>query len=183
MVFQTTTGPCLLIVDEGYSVREEFHCILQNQCRIIEASGVGEAFRFIDREPPDLVTPDIHMPGKNGLEGLRLIRERSEDLPVAMITGVGSTDRACEALRSSASNSLKRPCGYDRLRPPDNGIGIPVARSVDSRMTDFNRTNRQACGLGLFVADWMLHNHGAKLQLFSQEGVGTTAEPILPATC
>ena len=82
------------------SVREGFRWILQDQYRIIEASGVDEALSIIDRERPDLVTLDIRMPEKNGLEGLRLIRERSEDLPVVMITGFGSIDTACEALRS-----------------------------------------------------------------------------------
>jgi DNA-binding NtrC family response regulator len=96
---QTATGPCLLIVDDDDSVREGFRWILQDQYRIIEASGVDEALSIIDRERPDLVTLDIRMPEKNGLEGLRLIRERSEDLPVVMITGFGSVDTACEALR------------------------------------------------------------------------------------
>ena len=112
---QTATGPCLLIVDDDDSVREVFRCILQNQYRIIEASGVDEALSLIDRECPDLVTLDIRMPEKNGLEGLRLIRERSEDLPVVMIAAFGSIDTACEALRLGASDYLKKPCSPDQL--------------------------------------------------------------------
>ena len=37
MISQTTTGPCLLIVDDDDSVREGFRWILQDQYRIIEA--------------------------------------------------------------------------------------------------------------------------------------------------
>jgi signal transduction histidine kinase len=76
---------------------------------------VDEALLLIDRECPDLVTLDIRMPDKNGLEGLRLIRERSEDLPVVIITGFGSMDTACESLRIGASDYLEKPCGYDQL--------------------------------------------------------------------
>jgi DNA-binding NtrC family response regulator len=112
---QTATEPCLLIVDDDDSVREGFRWILQDRYRIIEASGVDEALSIIDRERPDLVTLDIRMPEKNGLEGLRLIRERSEDLPVVMITGFGSVDTACEALRLGASDYLEKPCAPNQL--------------------------------------------------------------------
>ena len=115
MIPQTTTGPCLLIVDDDDSVREGFRWILQDQYRIIEAPGVDEALSIIDRERPDLVTLDIRMPERNGLEGLRLIRERYERLPVVMIAGFGSTETACEALRLGASDYLKKPCGPHQL--------------------------------------------------------------------
>src|SRR5215831_5000625 len=111
----SSVAPCLLIVDDDDSVREVFRYILQNEYRIIEASGVDEALSIIDRERPDLVTLDIRMPEKNGLEGLRLIRERSEDLPVVMIAGFGSIDMACEAMRLGASDYLKKPCGPNQL--------------------------------------------------------------------
>jgi DNA-binding NtrC family response regulator len=119
MIPQTTpsssVAPCLLIVDDDDSVREVFRWILQTQYRIIEASGVDEALSLIDRECPDLVTLDINMPGKNGLEGLRLIRERNENLPVVMIAGFGSIDTACEALQLGASDYLEKPCGPNQL--------------------------------------------------------------------
>jgi DNA-binding NtrC family response regulator len=111
----SSVARCLLIVDDDDSVREVFRCILQDHYRIIEASGVDEALLVIERECPDLVTLDIRMPGKDGLEGLRLIRERNENLPVVMITGFGSNDMACEAVQLGASGYLEKPCGPTQL--------------------------------------------------------------------
>ena len=170
MFSQTTTGPCSLIADDDDSVREGFRWILQDQNRTIEASGVGEALPVIHRERPDLVTSDIRVPEKNRLEMLRLVRERSEDLPIVMITGIGSID-AAGLLRSRASDYLERHCGYDQSRTSDNRVGIAVAQLTDFIQNDpFNRTNRLPRGPRLFVADWMVHNHGGELQLFTQEG-------------
>jgi two-component system, response regulator RegA len=111
----SSVAPCLLIVDDDDSVREVFRWMLQDQYRIIEASGVDEALLIIDRECPDLVTLDIRMPGKDGLEGLRLIRARDENLPVVMITGFGSNDSACEAVQLGASGYLEKPFGPTQL--------------------------------------------------------------------
>jgi DNA-binding NtrC family response regulator len=115
MTPSSSVAPCLLIVDDDDSIREVFRWILQNHYRVIEASGVDQALSLIDRECPDLVTLDIRMPEKNGLEGLRLIRQRYEHLPVVMIAGFGSIDTACEALRLGASDYLKKPCGPSQL--------------------------------------------------------------------
>ncbi len=115
MTPSSSVAPCLLIVDDDDSIREVFRWILQNHYRVIEASGVDQALSLIDRECPDLVTLDIRMPEKNGLEGLRLIRQRYEHLPVVMIAGFGSIDTACEALRLGASDYLKKPCGPNQL--------------------------------------------------------------------
>ena len=107
--------PCLLIIDDDSSVRESYRQMLNNEYRIVEAGGVDDGLSLINREHPDLVTLDIRMPGKDGMEGLRLIRKQNKALPVILITGFGTIDTACEALRLGASDYLQKPCDYARL--------------------------------------------------------------------
>jgi DNA-binding NtrC family response regulator len=55
-----------------------------------DAAGVPsaeEALRFLDATPVDLVITDIRMPGMDGVEFTRLVKQRQPDLPVIFITG------------------------------------------------------------------------------------------------
>lgn len=58
------------LVEEGYEVH-------------LAASG-PEAIRMVDEINPDLVTLDIHMPGMDGIEVLRVLKEKNRDLPMVM---------------------------------------------------------------------------------------------------
>ena len=166
----TRTRSCFLILDDGDSVRKEFRWFLQAQTQTLEACGVIEALVVGDRERPD-ATSDIRAPEKSGLEGLRLVRELSEDLPVT-ITDIDSSDTVW-ALRSGGSDYLKGPCGYDQTRTTDNRIGIPKARLADLlQNVPLGRSNRQPRGTDSFIADWTAYKHLSERQLFSQEGLG-----------
>lgn len=63
------------LADEGYEV-----CV---------AASAQEALAKIEAERPDLITLDIRMPGVDGIEFLRLLRERDRDLPVIIVTAYG----------------------------------------------------------------------------------------------
>jgi signal transduction histidine kinase len=84
--------------------------------------------------------------------------------------------QVCVSLDSDSSNLT--------FRVTDNGTGIPAARLSDFAQNNlFDRSNGGPSGLGLFIADWIVRTHGGRLQLFSQTGIGTTAELIFPASC
>lgn len=51
------------------------------------ASGAEEALRFLDETPVDLVITDIRMPGMDGVEFARRVKQQQPDLPVIFITG------------------------------------------------------------------------------------------------
>jgi len=63
---------------------------------IVIANSGEEGLQVIERDPPDVVFLDITMPGMDGVEVLRRIRERSADLPVVILSGWG-TDKQIEA--------------------------------------------------------------------------------------
>src|SRR5690606_31446812 len=60
-------------------------------------------------ERPDLVICDLRMPQMDGLELIRLISERQNDLPVIVVSGAGVMNDAVEALRLGAADYLIKP--------------------------------------------------------------------------
>ena len=72
-----------------------------------EASNGEEALEAVERLNPSLIITDLKMPRMDGIEMLRRLRERGEDLPVAFITG--STDHALDGYRLSALKYIEKP--------------------------------------------------------------------------
>ncbi len=57
----------------------------------------------------DIVVTDIDMPGMNGLALMRTLREKQPELPVVIVTGLGTVETAIEALRQGATGMLVKP--------------------------------------------------------------------------
>lgn len=77
--------PKILIVDDEESIhllyREE---LAEEGYEVISAMSGEEALELVEKESPDLVVLDINMPGMNGLEVLRTIKEKNPRLPVIL---------------------------------------------------------------------------------------------------
>lgn len=68
-----------------------------------------EAIEKIGLENYDLILLDYKMPGLNGLETLRQIKESQVKTPVIIMTAYGSTDTAIEAMKRGAYDYLSKP--------------------------------------------------------------------------
>ncbi len=66
-------------------------------------------------EMPDVIVTDLQMPRMDGLELLRILRERAINLPVIVLTAHGSVDRAVEAMKSGAYDFLTKPMESEKF--------------------------------------------------------------------
>ena len=100
----------VLIVDDDALVRETLQFVLEDSGYAVYATASGaDALQILEQKPIDLVLTDIFMPGMNGFELLRQIRERAPDIPVILITGYGSIEMARDALKQGASDFITKP--------------------------------------------------------------------------
>jgi two-component system KDP operon response regulator KdpE len=105
----------VLVVDDDPQVRRALRAILTGQgCTVVEARDGEEAVEEITADRPDLVLLDINMPGIDGFETCRRIRE-SSDVPIIMVTVRGNERDKVVALDAGADDYLVKPFGTQEL--------------------------------------------------------------------
>lgn len=77
----------ILVVDDEEGLRLLYKEELEEEGAEVEVAASGEeALEKLENEPIDLVLLDIKMPGMDGVEVLRRVKEKWKDLPVVLCT-------------------------------------------------------------------------------------------------
>jgi DNA-binding NtrC family response regulator len=103
-------GKRVLLVDDEPGILRMFRTALQHAGFDIEEASNGHlALERLEKASFDVVVSDINMPGRDGFELLRGVRERYPDLPVILMTGKPSLESSKEALELGAVRYLVKP--------------------------------------------------------------------------
>lgn len=107
----------ILVVDDDESVRQYLKVLLSSEgYQVVLAAGGEEALAFIRKGiSPSLVLLDIMMPGLDGLEAFRRIREMDKALPVVILSAVGHTGTIVHAMKMGAADYLTKPFEEEEL--------------------------------------------------------------------
>jgi putative nucleotidyltransferase with HDIG domain len=106
----------VLVVDDERGLRETMALFLEKEGHsCAKAQDVQSALDAVAAEPFDVVVSDIVMPGRDGLDLLRVIREATPRSHVILVTGEPSVDTASEAVRAGAFDYLAKPVSRSRL--------------------------------------------------------------------
>lgn len=110
----------ILIVDDAAFMREMLRDILADSGYEIsgEAADGEQAVSMFREVQPDLVTLDIVMPRKSGLEALREIRGLDPGARIVMCSALGQEAMVMEALEAGAQDFIVKPF------KPDQALGI-----------------------------------------------------------
>ncbi|MCS7158398.1 MAG: GAF domain-containing protein [Blastocatellia bacterium] len=102
---------------------------LGQEAVIVAVATAAEGLSALEHETFDAVLADYRMPGMDGLEFLRRVRDRELDVPVILITGLGNERVAAEALKQGAADYVIKEAGYWELLPS------LVQRAIRARQT------------------------------------------------
>ena len=108
----------ILIVDDDPDVQEVLKDRLESLgYRAVPALTGKQGLELLDKESPQMVFLDIELPDMNGLEALKAIRKRQNDVAVVIITAYGTIERAVQAMKDGAYDFISKPLkpGYVAL--------------------------------------------------------------------
>jgi two-component system NtrC family sensor kinase len=115
----------LLIIDDEEGIRKVLSLSLTSDgYDVFTASGGEEGIDIFKTESPSIILTDIKMPGMDGIETLKRIKELNSDAEVIMITGHGDMDLAIEALKLDASDFLNKPI-------KDEALSVALKRATE----------------------------------------------------
>jgi UDP-3-O-[3-hydroxymyristoyl] N-acetylglucosamine deacetylase len=106
----------VLVVDDEERIRSSIRGILSDEgYRVLDTGDPPRAIEIIARERPALVLLDVWMPGLDGIELLRQIKQESPATPVIMISGHANIQNAVAATRLGAADFLEKPFSVSGL--------------------------------------------------------------------
>ena len=107
----------ILIVDDASFMRMMIKDILiKNGYEVVgEAENGQMAIQKYNELNPDLVTMDITMPGVDGIQALKGIREKAPDAKVIMCSAMGQQAMVIEAIQAGAKDFIVKPFQPDRV--------------------------------------------------------------------
>ncbi len=106
----------VLVADDDRTIRRNLVLLLKSEgYETIEASDGREALAAIASHAPDAVLLDLKMPGRDGMEVLADLGPRLAELPVIVITALGGSAVAIEAMRRGAYDYLTKPFDLDEV--------------------------------------------------------------------
>jgi two-component system NtrC family response regulator len=130
----------VLIIDDDAALREGIAETLADLGHAAEHAPDGAAgLARLARGGIDAVLLDLRMPGMDGLAVLKVLRERGDTTPVAVLTAVPTAANTIEAMRLGAVDHIAKPIGREalgalvaRMLPADAAVASAVADESDA---------------------------------------------------
>ncbi|MGD9578997.1 MAG: UDP-3-O-acyl-N-acetylglucosamine deacetylase [Syntrophorhabdus sp.] len=106
----------VLIIDDEKQILDSLSSILRDDgFQVYTAREGREGLKLFDAAKPEIVLLDIWMPGLDGLQVLKMIREKEKDAVVIVISGHGTISTAVEAVKMGAYDFLEKPLSIDKV--------------------------------------------------------------------
>jgi two-component system, NtrC family, response regulator AtoC len=135
------SGTVLIVDDERTLARAVKAFLLESGYEAEIATDAEQAVELLETLRPDVVFSDVRLPGMDGIELLRRIREFDPSVPVVIMTAYGTIEGAVEAVKLGAFDYLKKPVDLEELK-----LLADRAREHSQLRQELSYYRRQAAG-------------------------------------
>ncbi len=106
----------ILIVEDEANIRELIsYNLISNNYKVIEAEDGISGFETAVREKPDLMLLDLMLPGRNGLDICRELREKGSQIPIIILTAKSEDIDKVMGLEFGADDYMTKPFSVHEL--------------------------------------------------------------------
>lgn len=133
-------GSRLLVVDDDRLCRTTHRMMLAKHFDVISASSGEEALTICAQGLPDLILLDVTMPGLDGYQTCRLLRERHPRVPIIFVTACQTLDEHLHAFEAGGDDIIVKPVEYEILV---RKILLALQRHADAAQLQSEKQNLQ----------------------------------------
>jgi DNA-binding NtrC family response regulator len=107
--------PTILIIDDDQSIRDTLEAILQRDYNVLKAADGQTGLRLASEHEVQIALLDVLLPDINGLEVLKQIKDRFQDIEVIMLSAVKEVGPAVQAMKLGAYHYIPKSLDYDEV--------------------------------------------------------------------
>ncbi len=132
----------VLIVEDDAEIRNSFVLIVNSSEKFGVVNAYGsceEAIKHLAQDKPDYVLMDIELPGMNGIQGSRVIKDKSPTSEIIMVTVYEDNELVFEALKAGATGYITKSSNHLELLSALEEIsrgGAPMSSKIARLVID-----------------------------------------------
>lgn len=135
----------ILVVDDELNIREGSQRILSRVgFDVLKASTGLEALELLEKQTIPIILLDLKMPGMDGMEVLKRIRQSDETILVIVITGFATVETAIEAMKQGAYDFIPKPFEPEQLRIVVNRAADKLQLTREAKILELERNQTLA---------------------------------------
>jgi DNA-binding NarL/FixJ family response regulator len=144
----------VFIIEDDQEIRESYKLIINSSNRFAVLGDYRcceDAYKDLIRLQPDIVLMDIVLPGTNGIEGAKYIKERLHYVDIIILTVLDDTDTIFEALKAGAVGYLSKTASYSEILSGLDEIvrgGAPMSTKIARKVVENYHLNMLSNPLG-----------------------------------
>lgn len=132
----------VLVVEDDAEIRNSFSLIVNSSQKFMVVNAYGkceEAIEHLHKDRPEIVLMDIELPGMNGIQGARIIKDKAPHTEVIMVSVYEDSELVFEALKAGASGYITKSANYLELLSALEEItkgGAPMSSKIARMVID-----------------------------------------------
>ncbi len=113
----------VMVVDDSEFMRKVLRNILEaGGHKVIEAKSADEAYDRFTREGADVITMDIVMPGRDGIDAVKRLKDSNKNVKIIMISALGHQKTVMRSLEAGAVDFIIKPFTADDVLESVNAV-------------------------------------------------------------